>query len=117
MLIGPTFAPKWITVGDFNNDNQFDIATANYNQNSVSILLGYGNGSFTRVITYSTGDGSTPTYVAVDDFNNDNKSDIAVANYGTSNIVVLFGVGNGSFFLGTTYPNSEVCYIEWSVTL
>ena len=95
--------PLWITVHDFNRDNQPDIATANYNTNNVGILLGYGNGSFASVITYSAGYGSEPQCICVGDFNNDNISDIAVANFGTSNIVVLFGLGDGSFLLGTPY--------------
>ena len=41
--------------------------------------------------------------ISVGDFNNDNISDIAVANAGTNNIVVLFGFGDGSFLLGTAY--------------
>ena len=52
--------PTSIVVGDFNRDNQLDIATANSNTNNVGILLGYGNGSFASLKTYSTGDGSEP---------------------------------------------------------
>jgi hypothetical protein len=95
--------PAWISVGDFNGDNQFDIATANFNAASVSILLGYGNGSFVPVVTYSVGDGSAPQCTCVGDFNNDNILDIAAANSGTNNIVVLFGFGDGSFLLGSAY--------------
>ena len=99
--------PIWISVGDFNRDNQLDIATANYNGNNVGILLGYGNGSFASVVTYSAGDGSLPQCISVGDFNNDNISDIAVANYGTNNIVVLFGFGDGSFLLGSAYSTGS----------
>jgi hypothetical protein len=95
--------PLWITVGDFNSDNQLDIATANHNDNSVGILLGYGNGTFSAVEKYLTGIGSKPRCVKIGDFNNDNISDIAVANYGTKTIVVLFGLGDGSFLLGKLY--------------
>ena len=97
--IGESSQPWWITVGDFNSDNQLDIAIAMSNNNNVGILLGCGNGTFAPLLTYSTGTGSLPKYVRVGDFNNDNKSDIAVANSGTSNTVVLFGIGNGSFLL------------------
>jgi hypothetical protein len=95
--------PFGVTVGDFNSDNRLDIATANFNGNNVGILLGYGNGTFADVIPYSTGDGSLPLCVSVGDFNNDNRLDIAVTNYGTKTIVVLFGFGDGSFLLGTAY--------------
>jgi streptogramin lyase len=95
--------PSWVSVGDFNSDNQLDIASANWNNNNVGILLGYGNGTFAATMTYSTGTGSLPNCISVGDFNNDNISDIAVANSGTNNIVVLFGFGDGSFLLGTAY--------------
>jgi hypothetical protein len=48
-------------------------------------------------MTYAAGPGSAPHCISVGDFNNDNISDIAVANTGTNNIVVLFGFGDGSF--------------------
>jgi hypothetical protein len=99
--------PFWVTVGDFNNDNQLDIATANRNGNGVGIRLGYGNGSFAKIKFYSSGDGSLPIYISVGDFNNDNISDIAVANSGTNTIVVLFGFGDGSFLLGTSYSTGN----------
>ncbi|CAF0744124.1 unnamed protein product [Rotaria sp. Silwood1] len=95
--------PSSITVGDFNRDNRLDIATSNYNINNVGIFLGYGNGSFAPVRTCSTGDGSAPQFIEARDINNDGILDIAVANYGTSNIVVLFGLGDGDFLLGNTY--------------
>ncbi|CAF4742087.1 unnamed protein product, partial [Rotaria sp. Silwood2] len=95
--------PYSITVGDFNRDNQLDIATGNFNMNDVSIFLGHGNGTFVSVMTFSTGDGSAPEFVEAHDFNNDGILDIAIANSGTNNIVVLFGFGDGSFLLGTAY--------------
>ncbi|CAF3760649.1 unnamed protein product [Rotaria sordida] len=99
--------PTSITVGDFNHDNQLDIANGNYNMNNVGIFLGYGNGTFAPVTTYFTGDGSSPRFVEAHDFNNDGILDIAVANYGTNNIVVLFGFGDGSFLLGTAYQTGH----------
>ncbi|CAF2748592.1 unnamed protein product, partial [Rotaria sp. Silwood2] len=95
--------PYWITVGDFNRDNRLDIASSNYGMNNVGILLGCGNGSFDPVTTFYTGDGSSPLFVEARDFNDDGILDIAVVNYGTSDIVVLFGFGDGSFLLGTAY--------------
>jgi hypothetical protein len=99
--------PNWVTVGNFNSDNQLDIAVANWNTNNVGIFLGYGNGSFTDMMPYSSGAGSQPSCINVGDFNSDNISDIAVTNAGTNNIVVLFGVGDGSFLLGTSYSTGN----------
>jgi hypothetical protein len=101
--IGPTLDPCWVSAGDFNNDNRLDIATSNCNDDSVGILLGYGNGTFSTTKTYSTGNGSVPYYISIGDFNNDKRLDIAVANFGTNGIVVLFGYGDGTFLSGTEY--------------
>ncbi|CAF1186071.1 unnamed protein product [Rotaria sordida] len=92
--------PCWVTVGDFDNNKQLDIATALYNGNAVGILLGFGNGSFSPIVVYSTGAGTNPRGISVGDFNNDNRSDIVIPNTGGDSISVLFGLGDGNFLLG-----------------
>ncbi|CAF1482385.1 unnamed protein product, partial [Rotaria sordida] len=102
--------PIFINVGDFNNDNKSDIIIANYGTNSISIFFGYGNGSFKDQKIYFTGYDSNPRSLAIGDFNKDNYLDIAVANYGTNNIGILFGFGDGNFTnqqIYTTGPNSN----------
>ncbi|CAF1255225.1 unnamed protein product, partial [Adineta ricciae] len=89
--------PYGAAAGDFNNDYIIDIVVANYRGNNVGVLLGFGNGSFGPVVTYSTNDGSRPQSVAVGDFNNDSRLDIAVANYRLDNMATLLGNGNGTF--------------------
>ncbi|CAF5118599.1 unnamed protein product, partial [Rotaria magnacalcarata] len=34
-----------MVVGDFNNDNQSDIVVVNSRGKTISVLLGYGNGT------------------------------------------------------------------------
>ncbi len=63
----------------------------------MGILLGNGDGTFANVVTYAAGGGSLPRYISVGDFNNDNISDIAIANSGANYIFLLFGFGDGSF--------------------
>ncbi|CAF2205841.1 unnamed protein product [Rotaria magnacalcarata] len=87
--------PSSVAVGDFNNDTRLDIVVINSADSNVSVLLGYGNGSFQKQMTFSTG--YDPKYVAVDDFNNDTRLDIVVANYYGNDVSVLIGYGNGSF--------------------
>jgi len=36
-----------VTTGDFNGDGRLDLAASNFEDNSVSILLGGGDGTFT----------------------------------------------------------------------
>ncbi|CAF2715852.1 unnamed protein product [Rotaria sp. Silwood2] len=108
--------PTSVVIGDFNHDNQSDIGVANFNANNVGIFLGYGNGSFSTVVPYSTGDSSSPQYAVVGDFNNDKILDIAVANYGTSDVAVLFGFGDGTFLLGTAY-STGMGSVPWSLAV
>src|SRR4051812_14342844 len=42
--VGPN--PQTVATGDFNNDGKADLATANYNDGTVSVLLGDGLGRF-----------------------------------------------------------------------
>ncbi|CAF2033924.1 unnamed protein product, partial [Rotaria magnacalcarata] len=79
MTFSTGFLPQSVAVGDFNNDARLDIVVANNGSNDVSVLLGYGNGSFQNQMTFPTG--SEPQSVAVGDFNNDTQLEIVVANY------------------------------------
>ena len=99
--------PISIAIGDFNNDHCSDIVVTNNGTNNIGILFGYGNGSFANQITYSTGYDSLPYSVVIGDFNNDHYLDIAVANYGTDNVGVFLGYGNGSFTIQITYSTSS----------
>ncbi|CAF4487476.1 unnamed protein product, partial [Rotaria magnacalcarata] len=48
-------------------------------------------------MTYATGGGSDLRYTVVGDMNDDDQLDIVVANYGTNEVGILFGRGNGAF--------------------
>ena len=89
--------PQSVAVADFDSNGHMDIVVANSGLDNVSINLGYGNSSFASPIQYSMGVGSAPRMVAVGHFNDDTVIDIVVANFGTNNIIVLFGKGDGSF--------------------
>ncbi len=101
-----SYRPWFITIADFNKDNQSDIAVVFYATDNIGILLGNGNGSFQSSIIYSTGYDSFPYSLIVADFNKDNKLDIAVANYGTDNILVFLGYSNGTFTSESIYTTN-----------
>src|SRR5262245_12599581 len=50
-------APRGVTYGDFNNDGVWDLATANHDAGTVSVLLGDGAGSFGQAHDFATGAG------------------------------------------------------------
>ncbi|CAF4153026.1 unnamed protein product [Rotaria sordida] len=98
--------PVSIAVGDLNNDHWLDIVVANNGTNNIGILFGFENGSFGDPITYFTGYDSFPHFIVIDDFNNDHNLDIVVANYGTNNVGVFLGYGNGNFTPQIIYSTS-----------
>src|SRR5260370_40566081 len=50
--------PRAAAVGDFNGDRILDLAVANENSNSGSILLGDGEGTFQPAVNFKGGRGS-----------------------------------------------------------
>jgi len=73
------------------------VAVANYAANTVSVLLGNGDGTFGPKSDYGTGIG--PGAAAIADLNADGEPDLAVANYTAGTVSVLLGNGDGT--LGT----------------
>ena len=52
--------PYGVAVGDFNGDGHADLAVANTDSNTVSILLGNGSGGFTPASGSPVAVGTTP---------------------------------------------------------
>ncbi|CAF2864981.1 unnamed protein product [Rotaria sp. Silwood2] len=77
------YGSRSVAIGDFDNDTVLDMVVANHIVNNIAVYLGNGDGSFRDPTMYSTGSYSSPYMVIVADFNNDNRLDIAVANFGT----------------------------------
>ncbi len=80
-----------------------NIAVNNFNNNSILILNGHGNGTFVSGETYSTGNQSTPQYQCCADLNNDNRMDIIIANLGSNCVGILLEQDNGTFANVTSY--------------
>jgi len=91
-----------VAVGDFNGDGKPDLITANSGANSVTVLLGNGDGTFAKLADFAVG--QQPVAVAVGDFNNDGKSDIVAANSIGNSVSVLLGNGDGTFQTALNYP-------------
>ncbi len=88
--------PTSVITGDFNRDGKLDLAVANQTDDTVSILLGKGDGTFQTQATYPAG-GTSVAAVALGDFDGDNKLDMAVTNPSDGKVSVLLGNGDGTF--------------------
>jgi len=94
--------PNSVLLRDLNFDGHCDLVVTNFLQNTVSVLLGSGMGSFGPQVTYATG--SSPVSVASADFNSDGIPDLIVANFSSNSLSLLLGIGNGTFQPQTVVP-------------
>lgn len=89
--------PVAIATGDLNNDSHADLVVVNQTDNSLSVLLGNGDGTFTAAINSPLATGQAPTAVTIADFNADGNSDIAATDPLTDSVSVFLGLGQGLF--------------------
>src|SRR5215467_5177192 len=96
-----------VAVGDFNHDNKLDLVLSD-GASGVNILLGNGDGTFHSPVFYTTG--GNPDFVVAGDFNGDGNKDVAVGNPNgpSPNLTVLFGNGDGTFWIGPTWSGFPV---------
>jgi len=120
-------APTSLVIGDFNVDGLPDLvvsdgnnaAAATAGENSISVLIGGGDGSFSS--NFELPVGTNPQSLVTADFNDDAKPDIATANFDSNNVTVILnsssvftgGGTNGS--IGTPFPNVQ--YIDLGIKL
>ncbi|MBI4469099.1 MAG: VCBS repeat-containing protein [Acidobacteria bacterium] len=93
-----------IAAADFNRDGKLDLAVANGQASSVSILLGDGTGGFGAKTDIPVGAGPR---VVVTDFNRDGKLDLAVANFVSNTVSILLGDGLGGFGAKTDFSMTQ----------
>ena len=98
--------PSAIVAGDFTGNGQLDLAIANSGDDTVSVLLGNGDGTFEPQVTYAVG--SDPDAIVAGDFTGDGHLDLAVANGGDDTVSVLLGNGDGTFEPQVTYAVGSV---------
>ena len=110
--------PDSVATADFNGDGKLDLSVVNFGDNTVSILLGNGDGTFQAQVDYATA--TDPSWVAVGDFNKDGKMDLAVANGTDSSgnmVSVLLGNGDGTFQARVDYQAGRGSFPANSVAL
>src|SRR5439155_441337 len=110
---GTGIEPHFVAIGDLNGDSRPDLAVTSYTvdvdergnvyyyNNTVSVLLGNGDGTFRTRMDLDPGSG--PSSVVIGDFDGDGRQDLAVANSGSNTVSVLLGNGSGTFGVRTDY--------------
>ena len=97
---GVTGAHPDIKAYDFDNNGNVDIVVANGANNSISVLMGAGDGSFGTATTYAmSGDARS---ITSGNFNADEFPDLAIAN-ASDGVSIFIGTGTGAFGAATNY--------------
>jgi hypothetical protein len=102
-----TGSPEGVVAGDFNRDGKMDLAIAVSSvtppeTRNLLIYLGNGNGTFTLGNRYAVG--NNPVALTAGDFDNDAAFtiDLAVVVKDDNKLVILLGVGDGTFAITST---------------
>jgi CSLREA domain-containing protein len=114
--------PAFVTTGDFNGDGNIDLAISNLDSQTVTILLGNGDGTFKEATAanlgtcegmcsplsvtqsiYGTDYQLQFSSIAIGDFNGDGIPDLAMANQ-SGYLVIFLGQGDGTFAQATGSP-------------
>jgi type II secretory pathway component GspD/PulD (secretin) len=96
--------PVAIASGDLAGSARADLAVVNQTDASVTILLNNGNGTFVLGPNSPLTTASTPTGIALADFNQDGHVDIAVTSKDANTFRVFLGVSAGLFTLAFEPP-------------
>jgi hypothetical protein len=99
--------PSAIITGDFNADGKQDFVVTNFTDNTFSVFLGNGDGTFKQAPASPFALPNAvagPIAMTAADFNSDGKLDLAIVNQTTSDVSILLGNGDGTFTQATGSP-------------
>ncbi|MEO6709373.1 MAG: VCBS repeat-containing protein [Planctomycetota bacterium] len=94
--------PDATAAGDFNNDGDLDLVTANDGPDKVTIFSNNGSGAFSPTTTVLTGANTSPHTPVTGDLDGDGDIDIAVSLKNTNQVRILVNTA-GAFALGPVF--------------
>jgi hypothetical protein len=102
------YHPVAIAVADLNHDNIPDLLVTNFGKQppygNIAVLLGKGDGTFAKPVTYRLGQYHDPYGVTLGDFNGDGNIDMAVTTQRSNEVQIFLGRGDGTFSPPKLYP-------------
>jgi len=110
-LVATGDTPVSVALGDLNGGGNLDLVVVNNAADTVSILLGNGDGTFTAAVPATVATGFTPVFIALGDLDGDGNLDLVVANRlsaGPPTVSVLLGNGNGTFEPKTDFTTGNI---------
>ena len=107
-------SPENVLAVDVNGDGKLDLVSANFGDDTLTVLINDGSGGFGPGTTL--GVDTWPNAVAAADVNGDGKPDLISANYGNDTLCVLlnetiFPLVAPSLAISPTGPNTVV--VSW----
>jgi len=103
-LVATGSQPSAVAVGDLNGNNSLpDLAVAQAGNNTVSILLNAGGGTFSTPLNITTA-GTAPTGLALAELTGDAHLDLAVTSPVDGAVTLLQGASNGTFSVHSRVP-------------
>ena len=114
--------PVWIVSANFNptvnNDLNLDLAVVNRTADTISILLGNGDGTFKPKVDISTGTGTGPVASVAATLTSSGFSDLVVVNNANDTLGVFLGNGDGTFktptFINTGHAPSSIAAADFN---
>jgi hypothetical protein len=95
---------RFVAVADVNEDGKPDLIVANDDDETLTVLLGDGKGSFHTAAGSPIPAGHLPNDIAVADMNRDGHLDLVIANHQSPYVTILLGDGKGGFRPGPGSP-------------
>jgi cysteine-rich repeat protein len=108
----PMGGPVSLVAADVDGDGDLDLVTANFQEDSVSLLVNQGGGSFAPPITFKVADG--PGRIAAADVDANGRADLAVANEYANQVTLLSYVGTGQLSPVQTLSLSRPYRVEFA---